>query len=780
MRNDRARQSDAENSKIGPTIRLDINIHEFSRQIEALREQVTALVGRSDELPLPEQHLLIRAFEELGVAEEELRQQHEELELARQMVEAERQRYQDLFELAPDGYLVTDAKGIIQEANRAAASLVNVSQQELVGKPLIIFVAGESRRDFYARLSELLHSKEPRSWEVEIQPRKGAIFPAAFRVVAARNFQGKVVNLRWLMQDISDRKRIEKERVAALTEAEAAAKRATFLAEASRILASSLDWRTTLTNVVNLAVPDFADWCFIDIIENDRIDLSEPVVAAANPEKAKLALELRRLYPPALDGDYGPPKVLRTGEAQLLTEIPDSISALSPQEVEHFRELWQLGAESYMVVPLIVQQRKLGTIAFVSARSKRRYSQADLAMALELAQRATIAIDHARLYREAQEANRLKDEFLAIVSHELRTPLNAIHGWSQILCQRKLNEQMTAKAVETIERNAKLQVNLIEDILDISRIVQGKIRLNIRPVSLGSVINAAIENVRPTAEIKDIQIETKLDPRVGQVLGDSERLQQVIWNLLSNAIKFTPASGRVEVRLEQVDSTAQITVSDTGKGISPDFVPHMFERFRQADSSTSRKYGGLGLGLAIVRHLVEMHSGTVFAASDGEGKGATFTVQLPIKELQPMPRIEEREVTLNNLPSLDGLRVLVVDDDGDSCELFTHILQERKAIVRVVNSAKEALDAIAFFEPDILVSDIGMPEEDGYSLIRKLRNLPANRGGMLPAIALTAFAREEERIRAIEAGFHLHLPKPVEPAELVTVVANLAQSNRSV
>ena len=375
---------------------------------------------------------------------------------------------------------------------------------------------------------------------------------------------------------------------------------------------------------------------------------------------------------------------------------------------------------------------------------------------------------------EAQDANRIKDEFLAIVSHELRTPLNSILGWSQMLSSRKMNEATLAKALETIQRNATLQVKLIDDILDISRLVQGKIQLNTRPVHLLTVINAAIENIRPTAEITGIQVESHLDPRVGQIMGDPVRLQQIVWNLLSNAVKFAPSNGRGEVRLGAVGSMAQITVKDTGKGISADVLPYIFERFRQAEPATTRVYGGLGLGLAIVRYLVEMHSGTVYAASEGEGKGATFTVQFPLIESQKVLPLDERLLVLDNLPSLDGLRVLVVDDQTDTLELIAFILSEYGAEVRTAASASEAFDAIAQSVPDILISDIGMPEEDGYSLLARIRTLPAEQGGLLPAIALTAFAREEERTFALKAGFSRHVPKPVEPAELVIVVANLA------
>jgi CheY-like chemotaxis protein len=357
-----------------------------------------------------------------------------------------------------------------------------------------------------------------------------------------------------------------------------------------------------------------------------------------------------------------------------------------------------------------------------------------------------------------------------------------------MLRNRKLNDATIAKAVETIERNAKSQGKLIEDILDISRIIRGKLQLNIYPVHLLPVINAVIENVRPTAEIKNIQIDSILDPSVGQVMGDPERLQQIIWNLLSNAIKFTPRGGRVEVRLEQSTANllgcpcAEIAVKDTGKGISPNFLPFVFERFRQADGATTRSHGGLGLGLAIVRQLVDMHNGIVSVASEGGGRGATFTVQLPIINARTVQPNEPNDVVLDNFPFLNGLRVLVVDDAADTLELIEFILKQCQAQVTTATSAAEAFAAItqsgryaiANSKPDILISDIGMPEEDGYSLISRIRVLEAEQETPLPAIALTAFAREEERTRALNAGFQMHIPKPVEPKELVAAVASLA------
>jgi PAS domain S-box-containing protein len=379
---------------------------------------------------------------------------------------------------------------------------------------------------------------------------------------------------------------------------------------------------------------------------------------------------------------------------------------------------------------------------------------------------------------EAEQANRIKDEFLAVLSHELRSPLNPILGWSRLLQTRTFNAAKTAEALATIERNAKLQAELIEDLLDVSRILRGKLTLNIAPVALTSIVDAAMETVGLAAQAKSIQMHTQLDSQVGKVSGDASRLQQIVWNLLSNAIKFTPQGGRVDIRLERIGSHAQITVSDTGKGISKDFLPYVFDYFRQADATTTRNFGGLGLGLAIVRHLVELHGGTVQADSSGEGQGATFTVRLPllVSPTESDRDSESPELSLN----LQGIEILVVDDDVDTRKLVAFLLEQYGAQVTAVGSASEALAALTQGVPDVLLSDIGMPEMDGYMLMQQVRKLPPEQGGQIRAIALTAYAGEMNYQQAIAAGFQSHLSKPVEPAELVDAIASLAQRRRKV
>jgi PAS domain S-box-containing protein len=381
---------------------------------------------------------------------------------------------------------------------------------------------------------------------------------------------------------------------------------------------------------------------------------------------------------------------------------------------------------------------------------------------------------------EAEAANRAKDDFLTTLSHELRTPLNAVYGWAAMLQTGQVDETMRSKAIETIMRNANIQVQLIDDLLDVSRIAAGKLRLELQNVELGSVIDAAADAVRPAAVAKGIRLDVVREPQVGPITGDPGRLQQVVWNLLNNAVKFTPREGRVQALLRRVNSRVEIVVSDTGPGIPADFLPFVFERFRQGDSSSTRPHGGLGLGLTLVKHLVELHGGAVTAESPGAGHGATFTVKLPVSvTLVPAAGT----ATPASLPALlpvaptarlEGLRVLVIDDDVDGLSLVSAMLRRAGATVAVGRSAAEGFDHFVAEPPDVVISDIEMPGEDGYALIRRIRGLEPGRGGRVPAIALTAYGRREDRLHAISAGFSMHVPKPVDPAELVTLVASLA------
>jgi PAS domain S-box-containing protein len=416
----------------------------------------------------------------------------------------------------------------------------------------------------------------------------------------------------------------------------------------------------------------------------------------------------------------------------------------------------------------------IGTCLDIHDRTRAEQERADLLAKAETA------------YREAEAANRSKDEFLATVSHELRTPLNAIMGWAQLLLASGGDDERRQRGLETVVRNAKLQSQLIDDLLDVSRIISGKMRLDVQATDLAAVIDAAVEAIRPAAEAKQIQVRRVLDPFAGPVTGDPVRLQQVVWNLLSNAVKFTSRGGKVEVRLERVNSHIEILVADNGAGISPDFLPYVFDRFRQLDASTTRRHGGLGLGLAIVRHLVELHGGTVRVKSPGDGQGSTFIVALPLsiahltpaegQRIHPVAEVDDGDPCSedSNL-DLRGIRILVVDDEPDARETLRQILEHCNGEVETADSAAEAIRKLEAWRPDVLLSDIGMPGEDGYELIRRVRELPPERGGRTPAAALTAFARGEDRRRALRAGFQMHLAKPVEIQELATVVASLAR-----
>ena len=440
-----------------------------------------------------------------------------------------------------------------------------------------------------------------------------------------------------------------------------------------------------------------------------------------------------------------------------------------------------LRVTSYLAVPVVSRARDVMGGLFFGHPEPGVFGEREERLVVGLAAQAAVAMDNARLYRQAQEASRMKDEFLATLSHELRTPMNAILGWAQLLRDGKLDGPTTARAVQTIDRNARVQTQLISDILDVSRIVSGKLRLDVRPVELVRSVEAALDTVRPAAEARGIEVRRELRAGAGLVSGDDDRLQQVAWNLLSNAIKFTPHGGRVTVRVARVDSYVQLTVEDSGVGIDPDFLPHVFERFRQSDSSSTRPHGGLGLGLALVRHLVEMHGGTVHAASPGRDRGATFTVKLPVMGAGRPPAPKRAQAGPSGVAapvlatSLAGVNVLLVDDEADARDLFRTVLEQSGARVTAVASGAEAFSSFTASPPDVVVSDIEMPDENGYDLIRRLRDLPPERGGRIPAAALTAYARTEDRMRALRAGYQLHVSKPVQPAELVAVIASLVR-----
>jgi PAS domain S-box-containing protein len=685
-------------------------------------------------------------------------------------LEESERRFRAVFGNALDPMLITSDERTIRDANPAACALLRTTREALVGRPV--------------RELEIPNERD------EIGPARWADFKAAggqrgeLRVLRA---DGTVAEVEYsatanvvpghhlaVWRDIASRKRAEE--------------LLSFLAEASTILAGSLDYQAALSSVVRLAVPMVADWASVEMLDADGT-IRRLAVAHVNPTKVELAHEIWRRWPPKPDDPSGVPQVIRSGKPEIHSEISDAFLAASIPEPELLRIVRTLGLKSSMTVPFTVRGRVIGAISFVSAESGRRFGAADLTLALDLARRAGIAVDNARLYeseqnarRNADLANRAKDDFLAAVSHELRTPLNAMLGWTRILRMGDLNPEKHARALETIERNAVNQAQLIEDLLDVSRIISGKLRLDLQSLELVHLVEQTIDTLRPASEAKHIRVVASLAASAGPIMGDANRLQQVVWNLLSNAIKFTPKNGRINLSVERVDSSLRLLVSDDGCGIKPEFLPHVFERFKQADGATTRAYGGLGLGLAISRHIVELHGGTIEVSSKGEGQGSTFTVLLPVSPLRQASRATSNRLTaaahpldFEPRPELAGLRVLVVDDEKDGRDLVAAVLERCGTIVTTADSAAAALAEIRTGRPDVLISDIGLPGEDGYELIRKVRALGHDEGASIPAAALTAYARAEDRRKALDAGYMMHIPKPVEPAELIAVIANLTR-----
>lgn len=557
-----------------------------------------------------------------------------------------------------------------------------------------------------------------------------------------------------------------------------------FLAEAGQLLASSLDYRSTLARLTQLIVPRLADWCAVHI---DGGSIETMPIAHVDPEKIEAIRELYRSSP-ASDALRGYQYVMRTGEAQLVSaHEPGSIDSLG--ESADYRELvHEINLSSWMIVPLRIQNTILGALTLAYSDSQRHYGTSDLVLARDLARRASVAIDNARLYELSQRersrveaATRAKDEFVAMISHELRTPLNAILGWIRLLRGGILPTERREHALEVIERNAVVQNQLVADLLDISRIVTGKIKISPTQVDIGSVVEMAIDGVRLAAEAKHIQIEKVRHEGDTVVRADGDRIQQVVWNLLSNAIKFTSKNGRVRVYVRRTDADIEIVVADNGEGIAPEFLPHVFETFRQSGVGYTRSHGGLGIGLSISKHIVELHGGVIEPHSEGIGRGATFIVRLPVSPVVPttfdvanVPAIHREPASVAIPTAVAGLRVLVVDDEVDARDLIAYVLDAAGIEVRTTASMAEALGELRSYSPHVIISDIAMPEEDGYALIRSVRTFSILERRNIPAIALTAFARSEDRTRALVEGFNLHMSKPVEPAMLVRAVIDLA------
>ena len=578
------------------------------------------------------------------------------------------------------------------------------------------------------------------------------------------------------------------EQLAQRERVERAHRQSTFLARAGVILGSSLDYEATLQAVAQLAVPDIADWCAVDIAD-DEGRLKRLGTAHIDPAKIEFARTLRERFPEGPDAPGTPSHVFRTRQPAMISGITDAMLQEGARSPAHLEALRTLQLHSYMSVPLVANGRALGVMTFVTAESGRTYDSEDVLVAQAVAERAAVAVDNARAYADARAANRAKDEFLATLSHELRTPINAIMGWGQILQSGIADPSRTAHALDAIVRNAAAQARLIEDLLDLSRIISGKLRLDVELVDLGSVVSAAVLTIEPASQVKGLRIQTVVEDGTARVYGDRQRLQQAVWNLLSNAVKFTTRGGSVQNHVRRVGSQVEIMVSDTGEGIRPEVLPFVFDRFRQADGGSTRPHAGLGLGLAIVRHIVELHGGTVHAASEGPGRGATFRLRLPISvaAAEPAavahahpaaPAITTGSLAIEALPNLAGTTILVVEDDADAREMVAYLLRQRHADVVACGSVDDAMREFDRRPPDVLLSDIEMPQRDGFALIAAVRARPAEQGGDVPAAALTAYSRPEDRAASMMAGYDAHLSKPVDLHELIATVVRLRARRR--
>ncbi len=683
------------------------------------------------------------------------------------------QRFLTTLKSIGDAVIATDGFGKITFMNPIAEKLTRWSQDNAIGKSLAqVFriVNEETRTVIESPVDQVIREGKlvgPGNHSLLIT-RDGTEVAIDDSGAPIYDSNGSLVGVVLVFRDVSEKRREEQRR--------------RFITEAATILSSSLDYVPTLTKLARLAVPTLADWCAVDMVGSGNV-IERLAVAHVDPEKVQWAKEIAKRYPPDPTSLHGVHEVIRSGKSVLIQEIPDAFLANVAVDEEHLRLIRLLGVTSYMVVPLRCRGVTLGAIAFVSSESNRRFSTEDLAFAEDLANVAAFAIENARLYHNAQHANRAKDEFLATASHELRTPLNAILGWARLLRAGEVPPDKVARALDTIERNSLVQVELIDDLLDVSRIISGKLRLDVQTVSVTPVIEGALESIQHALQAKDLHFHHVIDANVGPLYGDPQRIQQVIWNLLSNAVKFTPKGGTVRLTVEQVESNLTLSVTDSGQGIPTHLLSSIFERFQQADGSAARVHGGLGLGLTIVRHIVELHGGSIEACSEGEGRGATFIVRLPVSPSvnHPVsgpfrqPSIPGGKSHIEHPKELQGLTVLVVDDETDSRELLSEVLQRCGCLVLNAASAAEGLAVLDRASPRILVCDIGMPGMDGYAFIEQVRMRPADKGGRTMAVALTAYTSAEDRRRALRAGFQMHMGKPVDPVEFISVLGNVAQ-----
>lgn len=722
---------------------------------------------------------LQESLESLEAVEAQLRDQNRELLTAHRAVEKERGRYQTLFELAPDGYLVTGLEGAIREANAGAATLLNTPQRHLPGQSLVEFVDHPDREAFRQELHALHLGTMDRveDWDLSIRPRNKPVIPVVLTVLAERTAPA-FSSLRWLIRDATERKRVEKERarwLIARTRARAA-RRFEFLANASSLLVSSLDVEASLRSVAGLTAAFLSSWCFVAVFDSDdslrQVEVGRPETPGAD---VQAALRRHCLFSGGaterLDLLNGPQKI-----DPLTSEWLEGV-ADSP---EHAALLRELCGSCAMVLPFRIRGRILGVLTVIAAEGARRYRSADLVLCEDLARSCALALENGRLYREvvaerdkAERASRAKGEFVAILGHELRNPLTPVVGWARILKDHPtiLQDPVLSEAVQSIERNAAMLTRLVGDCADLTKIAEGKIPVDRIPVDLNCIVATSVEAIRPTAIERGIELAEELASGAASVLGDAVRLKQVVMNLLINAVKYTEYGGHVSVRSVLVEEGAEIEVQDTGIGIDPRFLEQIFEPFRQGTSAWLTSQSGLGLGLAIARRIVEIHGGRIWAESAGLGKGSTFRVRFPAIET-PAEQIRFAAAA----PAFDDApaqRILLVEDSPDVLSLMQLELEGMGHTVTTAANGRSGIEIARTSALDLIISDIKMPLVDGNELIRTVRATPGLKA--IPAIALTGFGAQMEIEGALAAGFDVCLSKPAEPRQIAALIRTLVE-----
>jgi PAS domain S-box-containing protein len=676
-------------------------------------------------------------------------------------------------ESSDDAIISKDLNSTITSWNLAAERLFGYTSDEAVGRSIRMLIPQQLQNEEDTVLSRIRAGQTVDHYETIRMRKDGTLVAISLTVSPIRNEAGEVVGASKIARDITERTRLQ----AAAREHAAITEK---LAEIGAMVTSTLERETIVQKVTDTATEltgaEFGAF-FYNVRDEASGDAYMLYALSGAPAEA-----FAKFPHPRATAVFGP-TFRGEGTVRLDDVTADPRYGLSGPYFG--MPPGHLPVRSYLAVPVKgMGGDVLGGLFFGHSHAGMFTAQHEQ-LAEGVAMWASVALSNARLYVDAQEANRMKDEFLAVLSHELRTPLNAIVGYARLLRSGMLTGDKAARGLETLERNANWLTQIVEDVLDVSRIVSGKLRLNVQRVELPLIVDNAVATMQPAADARGVRFETVIDPDVRPVTGDPDRLQQVVWNLVSNAVKFTSSGGRIQIRVRRVESDTELVVSDTGAGIRPDFLPYVFDRFRQGESGTTRKTGGLGLGLAIVRHIVEMHGGTVSATSAGEGHGAQFSVRLPQSPGAAEPGAARRPVEfepraqLGTLADLHGIQVLAIDDEPDALMLVRVALETAGAEVITADSAAGALEILRTTIPDVMIVDLGMPGMDGFELLARVRASAAPRLRDLPAAALTAFARSDDRARAMRSGFDVHMSKPVDPGELVATVASLAPRTRS-